>query len=218
MTDYRKWGRHRLGGFTLLELLISITLLGMILVLLFGGLRLGVRSWDAVQLQVDNLNTVRSVENFLRHEIEIAYPYRWKTVAAQRMAFQGSRSQLNFVAQPPSRIGSGGLYAVSFEIEHGSRGKRLIWKQTPLSPQMQDFTTLAQAQEVVLAGVELSDVEDIWLSYFGLESDNTVPRWTDRWESDARLPMLIKIQVKLANGAVWPDFVVATMLTSEVVR
>ena len=51
-------------GFTLLELLISLTLLGLILVLLFGGLRLSVRSWDSVQRQVDNLNSVRSVESF----------------------------------------------------------------------------------------------------------------------------------------------------------
>ena len=58
--------RFQQAGFTLLELLIAMTLLGMILVLLFGGLRLGVRSWDASQKQVDSLNSVRSLESFLR--------------------------------------------------------------------------------------------------------------------------------------------------------
>jgi len=206
-------------GFTLLELLISMTLLGFILVLLFGGLRLGARSWDAVQQQVDNLNTVRSVESFLRREMALTYPYRWKSVIGQRMAFLGERSKISFVVQLPSRIGVGGLYAVSLELEQSDKGKRMVWKQVPLNPQMQDFSELAQAPEMVLVGSELSAVDDIWLSYFGRGGEEGAgPQWTDRWESDTRLPALIKIQVRFANGTEWPDFVVAPMLTSEQVR
>lgn len=201
-----------------MELLISITLLGLILVLLFGGLRLGVRSWDAVQHQVDNLNTVRSVENFLRNEMTLIYPYRWRGAQGQRtaLAFRGERGRISFVAALPSRIGVGGLYAISLEIEQNGKSKRLVWRQQPLNSQMQDFSTLAQVQEMVLAGAELSAVEDVWLTYFGREGDGVAPQWVDRWETDARLPMLIRIQVRFANGADWPDFVVAPMLTSEV--
>lgn len=218
MTTVNRLGAPRQSGFTLLELLISITLLGMILVLLFGGLRLGVRSWDAIQQQVDNLNTVRSVENFLRHEIERARPYRWKGALQQRIAFFGDRNQVNFVTQLPDRIGAGGLYAVKLEIDRSGGGKRLIWKHLPLSPQMQDFSTLSHAQEVVLAGSELGVVEDIWLTYFGQASGTATPGWTDQWESDTGLPLLIRIQVKLASGSEWPDFVAAPMLTPESAR
>ncbi len=210
---------HRIqNGFTLLELLISITLLGMILVLLFGGLRLGVRSWDAVQQQVDNLNTVRSVESFLRGELAQTQPYRWKVGAAQRMAFLGERSKVNFVAPLPARIGGGGLYAVSLEIEHSAKGKRLVWRHMPLSPLVQDFTAVSQAQEMVLASAELSAVDDIWLSYFGRVNDTSAPAWLDRWESDARLPMLIRVQARFTSGTEWPDFVVAPLLAAEGAR
>ena len=99
--------RLRQQGFTLLELLIALTLLGLILVLLFGGLRLGVRSWDASQKQVDSLNSVRSLENFLRREMSVAYPYRWKAGPTRRVAFLGERDKLSFVAQLPSRVGGG---------------------------------------------------------------------------------------------------------------
>jgi general secretion pathway protein J len=205
-------------GFTLLELLISITLLGMILVLLFGGLRLGVRSWDAVQQQVDNLNTVRSVESFLRREMAMTQPYRWKTGTGQRLAFLGERSKINFVAQLPARIGGGGLYAISLEIENSGKGKRLVWRHLPLNPLVQDFAALSQAPEIVLAGAELSAVDDIWLTYFGRVNDTAAPVWMERWESDARLPMLIRIQVRFANGTEWPDFVVSPLLASEGAR
>lgn len=218
MSGQRRLERLTQQGFTLLELLISITLLGMILVLLFGGLRLGVRSWDAVQQQVDNLNTVRAVESFLRREMAQTQPYRWKTGTGQRLAFLGERSKVNFVAQLPARIGGGGLYAISLEIENSASGKRLVWRHLPLSPLVQDFAVVSQAREIVLAGTELNAVDDIWLTYFGRANDAAAPTWLDRWESDTRLPMLIKIQVRFANGSEWPDFVVAPLLASEGAR
>ena len=201
-------------GFTLLELLIAMTLLGMILVLLFGGLRLGVRSWDKSQKQVDSLNTVRSLENFLRRELSQTYPYLWKNVPGSRIAFVGERNKLNFVAQLPSRVGGGGLYQISVKLEQAANAQRILWKHLPVSSQMQDFSALAEAPEMVLAASDFGNVEEIWLTYFGQENENTAPRWVDRWENSTRLPMLIRLQVKLTNSGQWPDFVVAPMLSS----
>lgn len=210
--------RMRQRGFTLLELLIAMTLLGLILVLLFGGLRLGVRSWDGAQRQVDNMNSVRSLENFLRREMSQANPYRWNSGTGQRLAFLGERNRLSFVAPMPSRVGGGGLYAVSVEFDQTAKARRMVWKNLPVSTQMQDFSALAQAPEMVLAAAELGDVEDIWLSYFGSESDSAAPRWFERWDNSSRLPLLIRVQVRLAKGGAWPDFVVAPMLSSEPAR
>lgn len=208
----------RQRGFTLLELLIAMTLLGLILVLLFGGLRLGVRSWDGAQQQVDNMNSVRSLENFLRREMSQANPYRWNSGTGQRLAFVGERNRLSFVAPMPSRVGGGGLYAVSVEFDQTGKARRMVWKNLPVSTQMQDFSALAQAPEMVLAAAELGNVEDIWLSYYGSESDSAEPRWFERWDNSSRLPLLIRVQVRLAKGGYWPDFVVAPMLSSEPTR
>ncbi len=206
------------SGFTLLELLISITLLGLILVLLFGGLRLGVRSWDAVQRQVDNLNSVRSIEGFLRTQMEKAYPYTWKAIPTAQLAFLGERNKVQFVSEMPQRIGSGGLFAVSLEIEQTNAGRRLLWRYIPVSAEMKDFSTLEQAKEMVLAGAELSAIDEIGLSYLGRENPASEPAWSDRWDSKVTLPLLIRIHVRLADGTDWPDFVVAPQLTSGVPR
>ena len=210
--------RLRQQGFTLLELLIALTLLGLILVLLFGGLRLGVRSWDASQKQVDSLNSVRSLENFLRRELSVAYPYRWKAGPTRRLAFLGERDKLSFVAQLPSRVGGGGLYVISIALEQQGKQKRIVWRYLPVNAQMQDFSALAETTQMVLAASELDQVEDIGLSYFGQENERAVPRWLDRWDNGAILPTLIRVQVRLANGAEWPDFVVAPMLSSDLAR
>jgi general secretion pathway protein J len=207
--------RGGLEGFTLLELLIAITLLGFILVLLFGGLRLGIRSWDAVQQRVDNLNSVRSIENFLRQEMEAIVPYRWKGAPGQRLAFLGQRDKISFVAQLPGRIGVGGLYLVNLELEQTSKGRRLLWRYVPVANQMTDFSPLDQASELVLAATELNAVEDIWFTYLGPDGPSGPLHWQDRWESPSSLPSLIRIQVKFAGDGEWPEFVVAPRLSSE---
>lgn len=210
--------RLRQQGFTLLELLIALTLLGFIMVLLFGGLRLGVRSWDASQKQVDTLNSVRSLESFLRREMSVANPYRWKAGPSQRIAFLGERDRLSFVAPIPARVGGGGLYAISIALEQQGKEKRIVWRYLPVNAQMQDFSALAQSTPMVLAASELREVDDIWLSYFGKENESVAPRWMDRWENDKALPDLIRIQVRHPNGGEWPDFVVAPMLSSGLTR
>jgi general secretion pathway protein J len=217
--DYSPRGKRLAStGFTLLELLISITLLGFILVLLFGGLRLGIRSWDAVQQRVDNLNAVRSVEGFLRRELESVVPYRWKGGTGSGIAFLGERNKVSFVAHLPERIGVGGLYVVSLELQQSSRGRRLIWRQAPIANQATDFSALDQVGEMVLAEAELNSVDDIWLTYFGPDGDSRSSLWTDHWESTSQLPFLIRIQVKFSSGGEWPEFVVAPRLNSEIAR
>lgn len=208
--------RWRQGGFTLLELLIAITLLGLILVLLFAGLRLGVRSWDAAQANVDTLNTVRSVEAFLRREIAQLYPYRWKTGSAHRIAFLGEKHVLRFVAPLPSRLEGGGLYAISLELQQRGNDKRIVWKHRPVSAEMQDFSALEATTGMVLASSELGGVEEVWFTYFGVDAEGTDPKWLERWENDKRLPLLIRVQARLAHGEKWPDFVVAPMSMAEV--
>ena len=50
--------RHELRaaerGFTLLELLVAITLLGLLMAALFGGLRLGTRVWETADARLDS--------------------------------------------------------------------------------------------------------------------------------------------------------------------
>jgi hypothetical protein len=61
-------------------------------------------------------------------------------------------------------------------------------------------------------------VETLDFAYFGAESKDAEPQWTDQWESQdtpQRLPYLIRIRIKFDNGQVWPDLVVAPVIGPE---
>ena len=150
-------------GFTLLELLIGMVLLGMILTLLFGGLRLGARSWDSGDKRADDSAQLRAIHCFMRRELSQVFPLRWKNEADTRLAFAGASDALKFVAPLPVQVSGGGLYLLGLELENGEEGQRLIMKRALTNPEAKDFSSLEQGEKSVLA----DHIEKMSISYFG---------------------------------------------------
>ena len=62
------------AGFTLIELLVSVTLLALLSVLLFGGLRVGIRSGDAVTARIGDAQQIASVSDFMSNALAAMQP------------------------------------------------------------------------------------------------------------------------------------------------
>ena len=195
--------KRRQRGFTLLELLIGMTLLSLILTLLFGALRLGARSWDRGEQRAEDITQLRTVQGFLRRELGQAFILLWKKGGESRLAFDGAADALKFVVPLPAQIGGGGLYLLGLELEDAEAGRRLILKRA-IDPAAKDFSGLAQADSAVLS----EHIEKMRIAYFGALSPEAKPGWQDKWDDAQRLPLLVRIQVKQKDGSDWPDLVV----------
>jgi general secretion pathway protein J len=191
-------------GFTLLELLIGMVLLGLILTLLFGGLRLGAKSWDSGDKRADDSAQLRAIHGFIRRELSQVFPLRWKNEVDTRLAFAGAPDALKFVAPLPVQVSGGGLYLLGLELENGEEGQRLIMKRALTNPAAKDFSSLDQGEKSVLA----DHVEKLSISYFGAATLESEPVWQEKWDDPQRLPLLVRIQVKLSDGRDWPDLAV----------
>lgn len=191
-------------GFTLLELLIGMVLLGLILTLLFGGLRLGSKSWDGGDKRADDSAQLRAVHGFMRRELSQVFPLRWKKEVDTQLAFAGTPDALRFVAPLPVQVSGGGLYLLGLELENGEEGQRLIMKRALTDPAAKDFSSLEQGEKSVLA----DHIEKMSISYFGAVTPASEPGWQEKWDDPQRLPLLVRIQVKLNNGHDWPDLTV----------
>lgn len=200
--------QRRAGGFTLLEMLIAMTLLGFILALLFGGLRLGSRSWDAGEARSTNSTHLALVQGFLRRELSQVHPFRWKKKVDTELAFEGESAKLRFVAPVSARLGPGGLYLISLELVTDKEGSQLVMKRVIPEPDSTDFSALDSAENVVLA----EHVESISFAYFGVETKEAEPQWADKWDSPKFLPYMIRMKVKFSNGRDWPDLVVTPLI------
>lgn len=95
------------GGFTLLELLVAITVFALMAGILVAGFRFGVRVWEQAETASMQLTDVESAYAIVRRLIANAQPL---TVASEdgnvHVDFAGTASRLSFVAPPRCRRSS----------------------------------------------------------------------------------------------------------------
>ena len=97
-------------GFTLVEVLLAMTLMSMLLALAYGGLRASTRATEKGQQILDDSNRIRMAHQFVRKQLTQLLPLAFKEDEAQqqRTVFEGSSQRIRYVAQMPGYLGIGG--------------------------------------------------------------------------------------------------------------
>ena len=195
-------------GFTLVELLVAVTLLAMLTVVLFGGLRFGTRAQDAVSGRIDRSSNMTLVEDFLQNVLTDARPLHTGTdPSSSPVEFDGELDSVSFVVTPPAYLALGGFHLLHIGLETGVTAPRLMvsWQGLPRGP--------AAAQPSALRpSVLLDKVRAVRFAYFGEADANQPPQWLDRWADRDDLPQLVRVRIVLADGARAPDLIVAPRL------
>ena len=185
------------GGFTLLELLVSMTLLAMLFVLLFGGLRFGMRAWERGTGTADAVDQVRIAQDLLRREIERSCPRRLATARPQdipRVDFTGEATELAFLAPAPGAAGGAPCAATSLSATADGKLMQLVLE-------------INRSGTALLHGVQ-----GIALSY---RAGDGV--WRNDWNGETTLPTLVRLRVTFPKGdnRVWPELFIAPRISAE---
>lgn len=196
---------RRSQGFTLLELLIGMTLVGFILSLLFAGLNLGTRSWEAGEQRMVTSSRQAVVVDFIRRAIEQTYPLRWRVGEEDRLAFAGEAESLRFVGTVAMHDGASGNHLIALDLVDGETGRDLVMRWQLPDPGAPGFEPIEQAEPKVL----IKAVKEMALAYFGAQSEAEDPTWHDQWLDQKTPPELIRLQLTMENGETWPDIVAA---------
>jgi general secretion pathway protein J len=199
------------SGFTLIELVIAMALLGVMMVLLYSGLTFTFRSWDAGEAVGRREADRRIGENFLRRELTELFPMRFKDPMSLRFAFDGQPQQFRFVSSRPPDVAMGGLSLVGLAVEPGAgRSRNLVMRRAMPDDAAKDFGPLDQAQGTVL----LEGVDSVAFSYFGAENDWVDPHWSDTWIT-ARIPQLVRLTIRNSDGTELPTMTFRLALGAE---
>jgi general secretion pathway protein J len=201
------------GGFTLIELVVAMALLAVMMLLLYSGLGFALRSWDAGDANGRRTADRRIGENFLRRELTETFPMRWKDSTMVKVAFAGETQSLRFASVRPAGVSVGGLSLVGIEVQGNAakRERHLVMRRAMPDDDAKDFKPLEAAEPTVL----IADVDSVTFAYFGAVNDFSEPQWTDTWPYPGRVPQMVRLRVKTADGAMLPDMVVKMMLGEE---
>jgi general secretion pathway protein J len=199
----------REAGFTLLEMMVSLVLLSLLSLLLFGGLRLGARAWDNSEARGAGTDELRVVQQLLRHEIEQAYPfYLTADPVHPTVDFSGSATHLEFLAPAPRALSSPGRSRISFAALRDGSHMMLAIRSRP---------ELAAGNTDTWSETLLRNLAFVRFSYFGADDPRGAPTWRAQWTGTRTMPRLVRVEVQFArgDGRVWPDLVVAPRIETD---
>ena len=172
------------SGFTLLELVIATTILGLMLVALTGGVRFAGQAWDTQQRRSNLSGDLDAVQNILRQLI------------TSGSGFDGNENTLRFVSALPLALARGGLY----DVEIRASGHRVLFSWKP------HFK--GSAQTPAPTEIELIDgVTGFALSYY-IAPDG----WQRISKSELARPTLVRVNIQLGEGRAWRALVIAPMI------
>ena len=89
-------------GFTLLELMISMTILGLIFVAVLGAIWIGSKSWESGEQRAEASQRARALFETVARELTMLYPLRVKDQDKDVIAFHGTSDSLSFATLPQS--------------------------------------------------------------------------------------------------------------------
>ncbi len=205
------------GGFTLLEMLIAMTLLGLVMAMVFGGLRLGARAWESSDTSATNLARLEAVHGFLRRSLAASATVLASNDKGKRLIlFAGDDQRLEFATLLPPYLGIGGFHRLVLAAVGDGKDRRLTLKSR-LYQGMGDGTDggtpgADDGEETVL----MEGIAGIELAYFGALDSNSDAGWHQGWREAAALPELIRVRVRFNDDdrRDWPDLVVRPQLAT----
>ncbi|MDD5227475.1 MAG: prepilin-type N-terminal cleavage/methylation domain-containing protein [Methylococcales bacterium] len=198
-------------GFTLIEVLIAMTMLSLMVVLLFSSLTIGAKSWEQGEKKIADVNEIAVVQQFFSHHLAHATP-QWNDFNPEKervFSFQGKKQSLQFVAAFPASAERAGLQLFNLELRKKDKQRFVDVTLTPFFP-------LSEGEEWFEDSVELvRGVENFELSYFGLNDETGEYGWQSEWLNKEQQPRLVKILLELDDGRYLPEIIVALNVDSS---
>jgi general secretion pathway protein J len=175
------------SGFTLLELMIALAIIGLLIFMLMGVLRLGSRAVTAGEKKIETLERARTSLNLLNAQIQSQNPLTRQVEGEQKNYFSGSRESMQFATNFSIWDGGSGYVIVAYQVEKDSQGKTIL-TATENKVGLDDKRTLTI----------LDSFDKLYFEYFYKAPTDEEGKWIDDWTESSFVPE--KIKLHLVNG------------------
>lgn len=172
---------RRSRGFTLLEVLIALSIVGLLVTIAFGGLRVAMAAWRQGEDRAEVHQHVRAVAYTLSRALGAAYPYRGTRGTSPEVVvlFDGAEKRLEFVSQaPPLPLQAPVAFtAVSIALEDGDEAGLVVRERAlPNRDPFSEGTVVLRDPSVTSLAFKFLSEEGEWLDTWSGQDTKTVPR------------------------------------------
>jgi hypothetical protein len=192
-------------GYTLVEALASLTLLGLASLLLVSGLQTASLRLSRPNPS-QNAMSVEAAQEMLRSRIEMTAPVTVLDTATAQIDFDGRSDELDFSAPPPQSHGPDALYHYRLYVAGNGDLRLDASSDLTLDPSK-------SISEVVL----MHDVATLDLAYFGSSGPPGAPTWSSHWQQAPAPPQLVRIRIAFTGSGRrrWPTLIVHPAATLD---
>jgi len=187
----------------LIEVTITLAILGFIILIIFGAFRMGVSAWEKGESLKDEYQRVRIASQLISRQLKSIVPYRVKTQKAEGdyVAFEGKSQTVRFVSAVPTRTRrpEGFVYVIyEFKQEGRDEGHLILYEQRALNKDL--FEEHPKEEE----GVSLCErISQVRFEYYREENveKNQQGGWVDEWNAkeEKELPRAIRLTMSYRN-------------------
>ena len=193
-------------GFTLLEMLVGLMVLGILVVGLAQGVRTGLTLWKAELRRVAETADLDAAARIVRTLLtEMQPPSAYSLVPeGQPPDTTDYADHLSFVGDLPTGLGGTQRVDITLELRRG----RLVLRWAPHRHEVSSAPPPAPTEtELVRA------VDHLELAYWGRPSPGVPEGWQQQW-AGPELPELIRVRLAFGKGDTrrWPDLIAAPQL------
>lgn len=117
-------------GFTLLEMMISMTIIALIMLIVYASLRIGIKAWEKGENKMLNSQQYRIVLNLIQSQLRSFYPGK----KGNTVFFKGDDNYLEFFSGISMVPGNDyGIVHVRYQVSENSKGKKLAFYEKNVS-------------------------------------------------------------------------------------
>lgn len=176
--------RENQGGFTLLELLISVVLVLSVVLIASAAMRLGQRSIASGDRKVEHLERLRATVTLLDSQIQSAAPLTYEEDGNELYHFRGNADMLQ-VATNCSLWGvEQGYVLATYRVERNSDGKMSLL-----------LTEKIVGTERTREAKLLDGIDELSFAFFRKGQTAEEGAWEEDWRDGTDMPRKVRIRV-----------------------
>jgi len=201
----------RAAGFTLVELLLAITLMSILLGLTYTGLRAATRSAERGEIILAAGGGLRATHQFVRRQLNQMLPLAFDLTDDRnetRIIFVGDSMSVQYVAPMPGYLGSGGPQVQLLELVNDNDGSILQFRHALL--QGYEEARLHDRDPVIL----LEGVQAAGFEFLGRDEEGVLSGWMSSWDQPDLLPIAVRLNLEFSEDSQiqWPELVAGVRL------